>query len=143
LDFLIWFASIFFPIGEWGRALITHTSGVENCNKALGPVVPDLDFSGVYAGVVVDDTQGGAEVQVKLVRDGNEVKGSYLRAGICGTMSGEVLGNRMSFKWTWADNSGRGTAIQVGNRLSGTSGFKDEITGAGKLEIFLKKQPEN
>src|SRR6516164_9383552 len=78
---------------------------VESCGLT-GPIDAGVNFSGVYAGVVVDSS--GAEVQLKLVRDQNSVKGRYLRGGICGSVAGTVTGNQMTFSWDWASNSGRG-----------------------------------
>jgi hypothetical protein len=97
-----------------------------------------LDFSGVFTGVVAGG-QSGADVQLKLVREQNSVRGSYFRAGICGTVSGNVTGNRMVFDWNWKDGFGRGIATQAGDSLSGTFGFRDATEGAGTLSLVLRR----
>jgi hypothetical protein len=137
---LAWAALAVGPIAEWRHSLFNQKSAIEKCDGSLGPVVQGLDYSGVFAGIVVDGGQGGgADVQLKLVRDRNAVRGSYLRAGICGSVSGEVTDNRLIFNWNWAGNSGRGTATQVGEGLSGGSGLRDAVEGAGTFVLFRKK----
>ena len=115
-----------------------QTNSVENC-ELIGPTEPSVTFSGIFSGVIVDSGQSGAEVQLKLVRDKNRVRGSYFRAGICGTINGDVTGNRMTFTWHWVDGSGRGFATQNGDSLSGTSGFKEATEGGGTFILFLRK----
>src|SRR5258707_11217165 len=61
------------------------TSDVENCDRTLGPATPGVDFSGVFEGSIVDGGQSSAAAQVKFIRNGNAVQGSYLRGEICGT----------------------------------------------------------
>jgi hypothetical protein len=62
------------------------TSDVENCDRTLGPTAPGVDLSGVFEGTVFDDGgQSGVAAQVKLVRIGDAVRGSYLRGEICGS----------------------------------------------------------
>jgi hypothetical protein len=121
------------------HGLLGRTSAVESCDRTLGPAAPDLEFSGVFAGVIVDGAQSGAEVQLKLVRNGNLVRGSYLRAEICGAVSGQVTGNRLFLKWEWAGNSGRAVATQSGDSLSGTSGLRDEVEGGGTFVLFRRR----
>jgi hypothetical protein len=99
------------------------------------PVAP----AGVFAGKISDD-QGTADVRVKLRRDGDVVRGSYWRAGICGTVSGEVKGDQFLFAWKWADNAGRGIASQSGERFSGTAGFGQQVEGAGTF-VLLRWRP--
>jgi hypothetical protein len=102
------------------------TSDVENCDRSLGPATPGLDFSGVFEGSIVDDGQSSATAQVKFVRNGYAVQGSYLRGEICGSVSGEVALDRLVFSWKWAGNSGHGVASQIADRVSGTFGFGDD-----------------
>ena len=121
------------------KALPTgKTSDVENCDRTLGPTAPGLDFSGVFEGTVFDGG-GSAAAQVKLVRIGDAVRGSYLRGEICGTVSGKVTGNRLEFSWNWAGNSGHGIASQTADRLSGTSGFRDDTKGGGTF-VLVQRQ---
>src|SRR6516164_7796124 len=108
---------------------------VESCGLT-GPIDAGLNFSGVFAGVVVDSS--GAEVQLKLVRDQNSVKGNYFRGGLCGGVSANVTGNRMAFSWNWAGNAGRGIISQTGDSLSGTFGFGDATEGGGTLILVRR-----
>jgi len=136
---LIWVISTFIPITgiRWTDTKVdTKVDSVESCGLT-GPIQAGVNFSGVYAGVVVDSS--GAEVQLKLVRDQNSVKGRYLRAGICGSVAGTVTGNQMTFSWDWASNSGRGVATQAGDSLSATSGFGNATEGGGTLILVLRK----
>jgi hypothetical protein len=134
---LIWLASSFAPVANlWRHA--GKMNSVESCGS-IGPIDEGLEFSGVFVGVVVDNGPSGAEIQLRLVRDQDSVRGNYFRAGICGSISGIVVGNRMTFSWNWVDSSGRGVAIQTGNSLSGSSGFKDSTEGGGTFILFLRK----
>ena len=130
-------AIVFFPAAWLPR--FSSTQDVESCDKSLGPIEAGLDFSGIFSGVVVDGSQSGAEVQIKLVRAGNQVKGAYLRAGICGSISGEVRGKQLHLKWNWAGSSGRGIATQAAGSLSGSSGFNEETEGGGTFILFQRK----
>jgi hypothetical protein len=126
------------PIQAAPTMLRTEINSVESCGL-IGPDGNGLDFSGVFAGGVVDAGQSGADVQLKLVRDQNSVRGSYFRAATCGTISGNVTGNRMVFNWNWKDSFGRGIATQAGDILSGTFGFRDATEGGGTLNLVLKR----
>ena len=115
------------------------TSDVENCDRTLGPTAPGLNFSGVFEGTVFDGGQSGVPAEVKLVRNGDVVQGSYFRGEICGSVSGNVISNRLEFSWKWAGNSGRGIASQTADRLSGTSGFGDDARGGGTFVLFQRR----
>jgi hypothetical protein len=134
-----WGATRFVPAFSWLHFLSSNTIAVENCNRTLGMPESGLDFSGVFEGFV-DDGQSHADVQLKLVRHDNVVNGSYFRAELCGTVRGEVIGNRLHFRWSWADNSGHGVANQNGGKLNGTSGNKENEEGAGTFELFQRNR---
>ncbi len=122
----------------WLHFLSRDKAAVENCDRTLDMAQPGVEFSGVFEGIV-DDGPSHAEVQLKLVRNDNAVQGSYLRAGLCGTVFGEVVGDRLLFNWRWAGNSGLGVAIQNGGKLSGSSGIKENINGGGTFVLFQRK----
>jgi hypothetical protein len=122
--------------------LFDQTSAVEKCDKGLGSVVQGLDYSGIFRGVVIDAAQTGADVELKLVRNGDEVTGSYLRAGMCGSISGRVEGGRLVFNWKWAGSKGRGTAALREESLSGTTGLGHAIEGGGTFVLF-RKNPDS
>jgi hypothetical protein len=115
------------------------TSDVENCDRTLGPATPGLDFSGVFEGSIVDGGQGSAAAQVKFVRNGYAVQGSYLRSEICGSVSGEVTLDRLVFSWKWAGNSGHGVAFRIADRVSGTFGFGEDAKGGGTLALIQRR----
>jgi hypothetical protein len=52
------------------------TAAVEGCDTSLGQIDTDSAFAGVFVGTITDG-QGFADVQVKIRRDGNVVRGSY------------------------------------------------------------------
>ena len=133
LAFATW-ASV--PNAEEKAPPTGKTSDVENCDRTLGPTAPGLNFSGVFEGTVFDGGQSGVAAQVKLVRNGDAVQGSYLRGEICGSISGKVTSNRLEFSWKWAGNSGHGIASQTADRLSGTSGFGDDARGGGTFVLI-------
>jgi tetratricopeptide (TPR) repeat protein len=97
-----------------------------------------FDFSGVFDGSIVDGGQSSAGAQVKFVRNGNEVKGSYLRAEICGSVSGKVTFDRLEFSWEWAGNSGHGIASQTADSVSGTFGFGDDGKVGGTFALIRR-----
>ena len=131
-------ASFVFSSHLVSRSAIKKIESVQDCG-IMGVIEDGLQYSGVYAGVIVDGAQHGATVELKLVRSNHLVSGDYFRAGICGNIKGEIVGNRMDFSWSWADASGRGTAVQNGEGLSGTSGFNNAVQGAGTFILFLRK----
>jgi tetratricopeptide (TPR) repeat protein len=114
-------------------------AAVENCDSSLGQVDTDAAFAGVFAGKITD-SQGSADVQLKFRRDGDLLRGSYWRAGICGTVSGKVKGDQFLFAWNWAGNAGRGIASQSGEGFRGTAGFNQQVEGAGTF-VFLRWKP--
>lgn len=116
--------------------LASNSQGVEACTPALEPTVPGM-FSGLFVGVA-DDGDKTAQVQIKLVRNGDIVHGYYFRAGICGLVRGEIKENRFAFQWRWADADGRGLAIQEGGKLVGTSGYKDAVAGSASFVLYQK-----
>ena len=111
------------------------TSDVENCDRTLGPAAPGLDFSGVFEGSIVEGGQSGTPAQLKFVRNGHSVQGSYLLGGICGSISGEVTRDRLEFSWRRAGNSGHGIASQIADRVSGTFGLGEDAKGGGTFEF--------
>src|SRR5262249_5163572 len=110
-----------------------------DCDRRIGPSAFTLEFSGTFAGIIIDGPQSGADIQVKLARDGNAVQGSYLRAGLCGTISGDIENGQLKFAWSWGGNSGRGLATQTAETLTGTSGFREQADGGGKFVLFRKQ----
>jgi hypothetical protein len=107
------------------------TSDVENCDRTLGPAAPGLDFSGVFEGSIVEVGQSGTAAQVKFVRNGSSVRGSYLLGGTCGSIGGEVTRDRLEFNWKRAGDSGHGIASQIADRVSGTFGLGEDAKGGG------------
>jgi hypothetical protein len=112
------------------------TSDVENCDRTLGPAAPGLDFSGVFEGSIVEGGQSGTAAQVKFVRNGHSVQGSYLLGEICGSISGEVTRDRLEFSWRRAGNSGHGIASQIADRVSGTFGLGEDAKGGGTFVLI-------
>jgi hypothetical protein len=101
------------PAPAWSPG---QTTTVETCDRSLGQIDTSVTFAGVFSGRVTEG-QGYADAQVKLRRDGNVVRGSYLREGVCGTISGEVKGDQFLFSWNWASGSGRGIANQSDDKV--------------------------
>ena len=114
-------------------------SDVENCDRTLGPAAPGLDFSGVFEGSIVEVGQSGTAAQVKFVRNGHSVRGSYLLGEICGSISGEVTRDRLEFSWRRAGNSGHGIASQIADRVSGTFGLGEDAKGGGTFVLIQRR----
>jgi CHAT domain-containing protein/tetratricopeptide (TPR) repeat protein len=127
------------PAPAWSPG---QTTSVESCDTSLGQIDTDSAFAGVFVGTI-SDGQGFVDVQVKIRRDGNVVRGSYWRAAVCGTVSGEVKGNQFLFAWNWAGNAGRGIASLSGEGFKGTAGFNQLVEGAGTFVLFRLKPPED
>jgi hypothetical protein len=117
---------------SWGND--SKISSVNDCNL-VGAIDPGVNFSGVFSGVVMDGPQSGVNIQLKLIRQENLVRGAYFRNGTCGSIRGLVSGDQMTFSWDWAGNSGRGIANQSGNSLGGTSGFQSQTSGGGTFVL--------
>jgi Tetratricopeptide repeat len=115
------------------------TSDVENCDRTLGPAASGLDFSGVFEGSIVEGGQSRTAAQVKFVRNANAVQGSYLRGGICGSVSGEVTLDRLEFNWKWSGNSGHGIASQIADGVGGTFGFGEDAKGGGTFVLIQRR----
>ena len=107
--------------------------------ELLDQPAPGLDFSGVFEGSIVDGGQSGAAAQVKFVRNGHAVQGSYLLGEICGSISGEVTRDRLEFSWKRAGNSGHGIASQIADRVSGTFGFGEDAKGGGTFVLIQRR----
>ena len=125
------------PVSPAPLSKPSERAAVEDCDRSHSTFDSRLSYSGVFTGVL-EDAQGKAEVQIKVVRNGDAVQGSYWRAGLCGRLSGEVVGNRLIFNWSWGGASGRGVASQTGTRLVGTSGFDDAMQGGGAFVLLRR-----
>lgn len=112
---------------------------VEQCDKSLSATTLG-EYSGTYTGLVWDG-DGETEVQLKLVRNGNTVQGSYFRLGVCGTVYADIEEGKLRFLWRWAGGSGRGIASQEGTSLIAVSGFGEATQGGGKL-VFYQRAAE-
>ena len=83
-----------------------------------------VDFSGVFEGSIVEGGQSGTAAQVKFVRNGHSVQGSYLLGEICGSISGEVTRDRLEFSWKRAGNSGHGIDPRLPTELAEPSAWE-------------------
>jgi CHAT domain-containing protein/Tfp pilus assembly protein PilF len=118
------------------------TSDVESCDTTLGPAALGFNFSGIFEGSIVEKGQSGTAAQVKFVRTGHSVRGSYLIGEICGSIGGEVNRDRLEFTWRRADNSGHGIASQIADRVSGTFGLGEDVEGGGTF-VLVQRRVEN
>jgi tetratricopeptide (TPR) repeat protein len=120
--------------GRFVRRALTAYS-----DRTLGPAAPGLDFSGVFEGSIVEGGQSGTAAQVKFVRDGHLVQGSYLLGEICGSISGAVTRDRLEFSWRRAGNSGHGIGSQIADRVSGTFGLGEDAKGGGTFVLIQRR----
>jgi hypothetical protein len=127
------------PAVGWWHSLFKTEAAVEGCDRTLGAVQDGLDYSGIYAGVIEESQNHTTEVQLKLVRNGYAVQGSYYRQGVCGSIFGEINGGWLFFTWKWAGASGRGRAKQSGQSITGTSGYNQDIEGASNFTLLERK----
>ena len=114
-------------------------SDVENCDSTLGTAAVGVDFSGVFEGSILEGGQISAAAQLKFVRNGYSVRGSYLLGEICGSISGEVTRDRLEFSWRRAGNSGHGIASQIADRVSGTFGLGEDAKGGGTFVLIQRR----
>jgi TIR domain len=133
-----WSVDRFTPVVGWFRSAFQERTAVESCDKTISQSEPTLNYSGIFAGIL-EDRDGRAEVQLRLARNGDTVQGSYFRAGLCGSVYGEVVGTSLLFNWSWAGSSGRGIANQAGETLNGSSGFKEQTQGGGTFVLIRRK----
>ena len=133
-------------IGALGGALISNwqfffpprpVADVEQCDRSL-VVIANGEYSGLYQGVVRDGSGPETVVQIKLVRNGDTVQGSYLRNGACGTIFADIVDGKMRYNWHWAGGLGHGIAVQQGTKLTAKSGYGDATEGAGELDLYQR-----
>jgi hypothetical protein len=98
-----------------------------------------VDISGTYISEVTGDNQTLPfykikSREVKLVQNGNYIKGSY---GESGRIYGNIEGNTISFEWqkTWAYGKGEWTVKPGGNEIVGKWHTTGGPAGSGKWNL--------
>ena len=61
--------------------------------------------------------------------------------GVCGTVFGDIIDDKLHLVWRWAGNSGRGLAHQEGAQLIAISGFGESQDNGGKLVFYQRAEP--
>lgn len=111
---------------------------MEDCDRSLSKTHARQPFSGIYAGIV-ETGQSRADVQLKLVRNGDTIQGSYFRDGLCGKVFGDVVDNTLVLHWSWGGSNGRALAVQRDKKLAGTTGFDTATSGGGTFELYQRE----
>ncbi len=88
-------------------------------------------FHGSYVGIMTEGVES-IDVQFTLKRTGNRVIGSYSGGAENGKLQGTVNGNILTYNWQAGEYTGRGITVAEGNRIVGTWGYGDAISGAGE-----------
>ncbi|RDH82152.1 MAG: hypothetical protein DIZ78_17200 [endosymbiont of Escarpia spicata] len=94
------------------------------------PPVPKL-FHGSYTGIMTEGSES-ISIQFTLQHTGNRVTGSYSGGAENGKLQGTVNGNILTYNWQAGEYSGRGITVAEGDRIVGTWGYGDAISGAGE-----------
>ena len=74
------------------------------------------------------------DADLLLLRNGDEVTGSYSSASGTGFLDGEVSDGVFRFTWKEGEAQGRGRGESKGNELRGTWGIGEQDTGTGTWE---------
>ena len=74
------------------------------------------------------------EVDLLLLRDGDEVTGSYASGAVQGSVAGTVSGNELQLRWEEGPNRGRARLQMSGATLLGSWGKDESDKGAGNWE---------
>ncbi|RLJ19916.1 hypothetical protein DJ030_07765 [bacterium endosymbiont of Escarpia laminata] len=94
------------------------------------PPVPKL-FHGSYTGIMSEGLES-IDVLFTLKRTGNRVTGSYSAGNENGKLQGTVNGTILTYNWQAGEYTGRGITVAEDDRIVGTWGYGDAISGAGE-----------
>ncbi|RDH88961.1 MAG: hypothetical protein DIZ77_16690 [endosymbiont of Seepiophila jonesi] len=88
-------------------------------------------FHGSYTGIMTEGSES-ISIQFTLQLTGNRVTGSYSGGAENGKLQGTVNGNILPYNWQAGQYAGRGITVAEGDRIVGTWGCGDAISGAGE-----------
>jgi hypothetical protein len=80
------------------------------------------------------------EIDLLLQRDGDEVRGAYMKPNVSGSIEGKVTDGVLHFTWTEGNAQGRGLAESQGDTLRGTWGVGEAEQGAGEFSASRQKK---
>ena len=94
---------------------------------------------GEFSGMWLSKVNQAYNYIIQLEQDGNKVEGFYLGAtGLKGTISGKVVGSKLTYKWVQGDRAGTGTFVLDGDVMDGkfntTKPKNDPTTGTWRGE---------
>jgi len=116
------------------------TPPVNQAGSTASPVVQNArpqPFKGTYIGVSTEGVTQ-TQIQMRLQRQGNTVRGIYIQDGIQGTTQGTVNGNTLRYRWSLGGYSGRGVCTVQGNRATGTWGYGMSADNGGTTVAYLQ-----
>jgi hypothetical protein len=93
---------------------------------------PEEDFSGLFR-VRRTAQSGNDEIDLLLLRDGDEVRGHYINANVSGSIQGQIKNGVLDFDWSEGNAQGHGKAESRGDTLQGTWGMGKANEGAGEF----------
>ncbi len=107
----------------------THSPAVRNAQPQ--------HFNGTYIGIT---TEGmiQTEFQMTFHRRGNSVSGTYIQAGMQGTIQGTVEGETLYYQWNLGGYAGRGQCTILGNKTAGTWGYGMSMNNGGTMVAYLQ-----
>lgn len=100
---------------------------------------PEQAFSGLFRvrRTAKTDTD---EIDLLLLRFGDEVMGAYMKPNVQGSIQGTITNDVLHFTWTEGKTKGRGRAESKGNTFQGTWGIGEAEQGAGELNALRQEK---
>jgi hypothetical protein len=106
---------------------------------APGTTEKEQDFNGLFRARRAAKN-GIDEIDLLLLRDEDEVIGSYMTANVEGSIKGKIADGVLHFTWSEGDAQGRGKAESQGETLRGTWGIGEADQGAGEFDAVRQKR---
>jgi hypothetical protein len=97
------------------------------------------DFNGLFRVRRTAQT-GNDEIDLLLTRDGDDVRGAYMKPNMSGSIEGKITDGVLHFSWNEGNAQGRGQAESQGDTLRGTWGAGKAERGAGEFSGNRQKK---
>jgi len=97
------------------------------------------DFNGLFR-VRRTAKTGSDEIDLLLLRDGDEVRGAYMKSNVRGSIEGKITNRVLDFTWNEGNAQGSGKAESQGDTFHGTWGIGEAKQGAGEFSAERQKK---
>jgi hypothetical protein len=97
------------------------------------------DFNGLFR-VHRTAPAGTDEIDLLLLRDGDDVRGAYMKPNVSGSLEGQIRDGVLHFIWSEGSAQGHGKAESRGDSFRGTWGIDEAEQGAGEFTAERQKK---